>query len=158
MRPSQRRQDSPRKRGQGRPGQHSRHRNRRVWGREVGLLHIEGRLRDQAGTSTKAASLDFRLPRGGFWAALLFALSGAALELTSLMQNVIVDTIDGLYAAGQSSVGLRLGFNGVLLLRKPAAIHCGVCPVLGRLGRGRLSGRPFPAISFAFLSIDSAPQ
>jgi hypothetical protein len=60
------------------------------------------------------------------------------------MQNVIVDTIDGLYAAGQSSVGLRLGFNGVLLLRKPAAIHCGVCPVLGRLGRGRLSGRPFP--------------
>jgi hypothetical protein len=59
------------------------------------------------------------------------------------MQNVIVDTTGGLYAAGQSSVGLRLGFNGVLLLRKPAAIHRGVCSVLGRLHRGRLGGRPF---------------
>jgi hypothetical protein len=46
-------------------------------------------------------------------------------------------------AAGQLSVGLRLGFNGVLLRRKPAVINCGVCPVLGKLGRGRLSGRPF---------------
>ena len=61
------------------------------------------------------------------------------------MQNVIVNTTGGLYAVGQLSVGLRLGFNGVLLLRKPAAIHRGVCPVLGRLGRGRLSGRPFVA-------------
>ena len=68
------------------------------------------------------------------------------------MQNVIVDTIGGLYAAGQLSVGLRLGFNGVLLLRKPAAIHRGVCPVLGRLGRGRPSGRPFVACVVAPLS------
>jgi hypothetical protein len=45
------------------------------------------------------------------------------------MQNVIVNTTGGLYAVGQLSVGLRLGFNGVLLLRKPAAIHRGVCPV-----------------------------
>jgi hypothetical protein len=59
------------------------------------------------------------------------------------MQKVIVDTTGALYAAGQLSAGLPLGFNGVLLLRKPAASHRGVCPVLGWLGRGRLSGRPF---------------
>src|ERR1700679_3431193 len=66
-------------------------------------------------------------------------------ELAWLMQKVIVDTTGALYSAGQLSVGLRPGFNGVLLLRKPAAIHRGVCPVLGWLGRGRLSGRPFVA-------------
>jgi hypothetical protein len=68
------------------------------------------------------------------------------------MQNVIVDTIGRLYAAGQLNGGLRLGFNGVLLLRKPAAIHRGVCPVLRRLGRGRPSGRPFVACVVAPLS------
>jgi hypothetical protein len=59
------------------------------------------------------------------------------------MRDIIVDRTGALYAAGQLNAGLRLGFNGVLLLRKPAAIHRGVCPVLGWLGRGRLSGRPF---------------
>jgi hypothetical protein len=44
------------------------------------------------------------------------------------MQNVIVDTIGGLYAAGKLSVGLRLGFNGVLLLRKSAAIIAACVP------------------------------
>jgi hypothetical protein len=52
-------------------------------------------------------------------------------------------TTGGLHTAGQLSVGLRLGFNGVLLLRKARCNYRGVCPVLGRLGRGRLSGRPF---------------
>ena len=52
------------------------------------------------------------------------------------MQNVIVNTTGGLYAVGQLSVGLRLGFNSVLLLRKPAAIHRGVCPVLAGWGGG----------------------
>jgi hypothetical protein len=37
------------------------------------------------------------------------------------MQKVIVNTTGALYSAGQLSVGLRLGFNGVQLLRKPAA-------------------------------------
>jgi hypothetical protein len=59
------------------------------------------------------------------------------------MQNVMVDTTGALHAAGQRTVGLQLGLNGVLLLRKLVAIHRGVRPVLGRLGRGRLSGRPF---------------
>jgi hypothetical protein len=44
------------------------------------------------------------------------------------MQKVIVDTTGALYAAGQLSVGLRLGFNGVLLLRKPAAILAACVP------------------------------
>jgi hypothetical protein len=57
-------------------------------------------------------------------------------ELAWLMQKVIVDTTGALYSAGQLSAGLRPGFNGALLLRKPAAIHRGVCPVLVWLGRG----------------------
>lgn len=73
---------------------------------------------------------------GGFRAAPFVCSPNLAVELTSLMQDVIVDTTGALYAAGQLSVGLRLGFNGVLLLRKPAAIYGGVCPVLGRLGMG----------------------
>jgi hypothetical protein len=80
---------------------------------------------------------------GGFRPPFLFALSSAAPELTSLMQKVIVDTTGVLYAAGLLNVGLRLGFNGVLLLRKHGAIHRGVCPVLGRLGRGAAFGPPF---------------
>jgi hypothetical protein len=52
----------------------------------------------------------------------------SASDLTLLMQNVIVYTTGGLYAAGQLSVGLRLGFNGVLLLRKPAAIIAACVP------------------------------
>jgi hypothetical protein len=48
--------------------------------------------------------------------------------LAWLMQKVIVDTTGALYAAGQLSVGLRLGFNGVLLLRKPAAILAACVP------------------------------
>ena len=63
------------------------------------------------------------------------------------MQNVMVDTTGALHAAGQRAIDLQLGLNGVLLLRKLAAIHRGVYPVLGRLGRGRLSGRPFCRLS-----------
>ena len=83
--------------------------------------------------------------KGGFRPALFRLLAEPGSGVAWLMQKVIVDTTGALYAAGQLSVGLRLGFNGVLLLRKPAAIHRGVCPVLRRLGRGRLSGRPFVA-------------
>jgi hypothetical protein len=51
------------------------------------------------------------------------------------MQDAIVDTT-GAYAAGQDYIGPRLGFNGVEHLREPAAIPCGVRPVLVGLGRG----------------------
>jgi hypothetical protein len=60
-----------------------------------------------------------------------------AAELTSLMQDVIVDTTGALYAAGQRIVGPRLGLNGVVhIYESPPSSPCGVRPVLVGPGRG----------------------
>ena len=66
--------------------------------------------------------------KGGFRPAPFRLLAEPGSGVGMVMQKVIVDTTGALYAAGQLSVGLRLGFNGVLLLRKPAAIIAACVP------------------------------
>jgi hypothetical protein len=66
-----------------------------------------------------------------------------AAELTSLMQDVIVDTTGALYAAGQRIVGPRLGLNGVVhIYESPPSSPCGVRPVLVGPGRGWAAFEP----------------
>jgi hypothetical protein len=66
-----------------------------------------------------------------------------AAELTSLMQDVIVDTTGALYAAGQRIVGPRLGLNGVVhIYESPPSSPCGVRPVLVGPGRGWAASEP----------------
>jgi hypothetical protein len=90
------------------------------------------------GCASRPISLAFGLP-------LLFALSSAALELTSLTQNVIVDTTGWLYAAGATDTSVfgsaSTAYN---TYESPPSSPSGVRPVLVGLGRGgRLPSRPF---------------